>query len=254
MTADGEGLGPRFVASIGRPDGPEWLRADRLFGDGLDDALARVGGARGAPSAAIAGSLLLEAYAQRLVPPVIGACFVDGRVLDARLPRVWVDPVAGGFPRIAVGEVSGPIADAAVSRMWTGLVDGNLDPAVRAVRERTGVGWRVLRGAVANAVAVAFLHLSWHDPDRARYVGTALDLLATTPGLAGLVGIEAVVEGGRAWMYTERNTCCLAFRTGSHAAAADQPYCATCPVLPRATTRAMFARATASFAERHPDT
>ena len=252
MTGDTDGLGPRFAASVGVPDGPGWVCADRLFGDGLDEALDRVGRARGAPSAAIAGSLLMEAYAQRLVPPVIGACFVDGRVLDARLPRVWVDAVAGGFPRISVAEASVPIADPAVSRMWTGLVDGNLDRAVRAVHERTGVGRRVLRGAVANAVAVAFLHLSWHDPDRDRYVGTARDLLAATRGLAGLVGIETVVEHGRAWMYTERNTCCLAFRTRSHAGT-DQPYCATCPVLPRATTRDLFAQATASFAERHPD-
>jgi hypothetical protein len=254
MTADGEGLGPRFVASIGRPEGPGWLRADRLFGAGLDDALARFADARGAPGVAVAGSLLMEAYAQRVVPPVIGACFVDGRILDAHLPQVWVDPVAGGFPRIAFAAAPVPTAgaDDGVPRMWAGLVDG-LDGAARAVHERTRVGRRVLRGAVANAVAVAFLHLSWHDPDRARYVATALDLLATTPGLDGLVGIEAVVAHGRAWMYTERNTCCLAFRTRSHAAV-DQPYCATCPVLARTTTREMFTQAAASFAERHPDT
>jgi ferric iron reductase protein FhuF len=252
---DGAAWGPRFVASVGVPDGPGWVAAEALFGAQLDDALDRVGKARGTQSSAVAGSLLVEAYAQRVVAPVLGAFFVDGRVLDARLPQVWTEPVEGGVRRIAFAEAptpAAPHARAETSRMRAGLIEGNLDHVVRAVHERTRVGRRVLRGAVANAVANTFLHLSWPDADRARHVDTARAFLAEVPGLAELVGIEAVVEGGRPWMYTERHTCCLAFRTDHHRAH-EQPYCATCPVLPRVVTRDMFSRATASYAERHPD-
>ena len=52
-------------------------------------------------------------------------------------------------------------------------------------------------------------------------------------------------------MYTDRNTCCLVFRTTLNQAR-DQRYCLTCPVMPRSDTRALFAQATASYAARHP--
>ncbi len=246
--------GERFVALVGAPDEPGWVAAGELFGAGLDAALARVGAARGTESDAVAGALLLDAYAQRLAAPVLGAYVVDGRVLDARLPQVRTQPFEGTFRRFAFADAPAVVAPgpAAVRQVSAGLVGGHLEPAVEAVHERTRAGRRVLRGAIANAVAITFLHLSWPDPDHARHVDAAREFLALTPGLADLVGIEAVLAGGRPWMYTERNTCCLAFRTRPNQER-ELSYCATCPVLPRATTRSMFAEATASYAQRQAD-
>lgn len=83
----------------------------------------------------------------------------------------------------------------------------------------TRVGRRVLRGAIANAFASSTV---------------------------------SVVESlGERWMYTDRKTCCLAFRTGVNQAR-DQPFCSACPVLPAEETRALFARATAAYAARRP--
>jgi hypothetical protein len=46
-------------------------------------------------------------------------------------------------------------------------------------------------------------------------------------------------------MYTDRNTCCLAFRTTVDQAR-EQPYCGTCPVLGE-RTRELFTAATAAY-------
>lgn len=250
---DGAAWGPRFVALRGRPRGPGWVGAEELFGPGLPEAVSRVGDARGTDSPAVAGTLLLDVYAQRVVAPVLAAFVLEGRVLDARMPTVTVEPVESGFRRLAFDGAATGVDDVDRGRalLIEGLVEDHLGTAVHAVHDHTRAGLRVLRGAVANAVAITFLHLSWPDADHARHVETARTFLASTPDLADLVGIEAVEETGRRWMYTDRRACCLAFRTTDNQAR-EQPYCATCPVVPRATTREMFSRATASYTERHP--
>jgi ferric iron reductase protein FhuF len=250
---DGAAWGERFVAPVGAPTGPGWVAAAELFGPGLDDALARLAAARDTANPAVAGSLLVETYAQRLVAPVLGAWFVDGRVLDARLSRVRAERVDPGVRRVAFLDPPVTVADPddAVRRLLTCLVEGNLQVAARAVHERTRLGWRVLHGAIAHAIAISFLHLSWPRPDHDRHVDDARDFLAGVPGLAELVEIEAVAEGGRPWMSCDRNTCCLAFRTVGGRSSSST--CALCPLRPRAETRAMFAQATASYTERHPD-
>ncbi|NMO94080.1 hypothetical protein [Actinomycetospora sp. TBRC 11914] len=250
---DGAAWGERFVAPVGVPEGPGWTSADALFGPGLDEALAGVADARDTANLAVAGSLLFETYAQRLVAPVLGAWFVDGRVLDARLSRVRAERIAPGVRRVAFA--GPPVAtaepdDEALRRLRNGLVEQNLQVAARAVHHGTRLGWRVLQGAIAHAVAISFLHLSWPRPDHDRHVGDARDFLSGVPGLADLVEIEAVVEGGRRWMSCYRNTCCLAFRI---VGAGTSSTCALCPLRSRAATREMVAQATASYTDRHPD-
>ena len=82
--------------------------------------------------------------------------------------------------------------------MAADLVEDHLFGLAAALRARTRVGDRVLRGGVANAVANTLLHLSWVDPVRDRYVSDARAFLAHVPGLAELVNIESVRSLGEA--------------------------------------------------------
>lgn len=244
VIADGARLGDRFVAPVGAP--PGWLPADELFGRALPAALVAVGERRGTTSAAVAGVLLFEQYALRLVAPVLAARHLYGTVLDARPSAVRVELLDGAVRRLAYACAPAP------GEFRAAELAAALDPAADAVHRQTRAGMRILRGAVANAVASTYLHLSWPDDHRARYVDAARAVLHDV-GLAELVNLDTVDCGGEPWMYTDRNTCCLAFRTTVNQAR-EQRYCATCPILPRATTRGMFAAATASYAERHPRT
>lgn len=251
VLADGAALGDRFVALVGAPDTAGWLPAAELFGVGLPAALAAVGRARGTDQPAVAGALLFEQYAQRLVAPTIAALHAHGAALDVRHGRIRVHLADGVLRRLAFahgGRPLGPDRDAAHRRVAEDLVEG-LDTAADAVHRHTRVGRRLLRGAVANAVASAYLHMSWPDDDRARYVPDAMAFLDRLPALGALVTVEAAHSAGRPWMYTGRHTCCLAFRTTANQAR-DQPYCSACPVLAPEVTRALFARATAAYAAR----
>jgi ferric iron reductase protein FhuF len=254
MLADGATLGDRFVALLGTPHSRGWLPAAELFGGRLPAALGAVGSARGTVSPAVAGMLLFEQYAQRLVAPVLAALHREGTVVDATLPAVSVEVVDGRVRRLAftrAPHAAGPDREATHARVVGGLVAGNLEPAADAVHRHTRVGMRLLRGAMANAAVSALLHMSWQDDDRARFVPEARAFLGHAPRLAKLVTVDAVEIAGERWMYCDRNTCCLAFRTTVNQAR-DQQYCSSCPVLPRHATRALFTRATAVYADRNP--
>jgi hypothetical protein len=243
----GAELGDRFVAVLGTPD---WLAVEDLFGSQLGAALTAVGRRRGTGSPAVAGALLFEQYAQRLLAPVLAALFRDNAAVAVEPDRVRAEFVVGVLHRLAFAIPAGP-ADDAQARVARDVVEGHLHAVAEAVHDHTRVGTRVLRGSIANAIANTGLHLSWPEPDRHRYLVETRNLLARIPGLAALVNIESVHVAGEPWMYTDRNTCCLAFRTAPNQAR-DQQFCATCPLTPRATTRAMFTEATASYAARHP--
>lgn len=248
LLADGAALGDRFVALVGEPGGPGWSTAGELFGTGLPVALAATGTRRGTGSPAVAGLLLFEQYAQRLVAPVIAALHRHAAHVDARPSTVWVELVDGTPHRLAFAHPARPGGNTAdVAR---GLV-ATLDDAAGRLSHHTRVGRRLLRGAMANAVAMTYLHMSWPDVDRARYLDAARAFLDGVPGLAGLVNLDAVESLGEPWMYADRNTCCLAFRTSVNQAR-EQRYCSACPILPRDTTLALFAQATATYADRHP--
>jgi Ferric iron reductase FhuF-like transporter len=242
VLAGGAALGDRFVAALGEPDGDGWMPASELFGARLAEVLPSVGTARGTDNTAVAGTLLVEQYAQRLVAPVLAALYRDGAGLDAGLPGVRALVVDGMLRRLAFAQA--PAAPADVERVRAAAT-ANLETVADAVHHHTRAGRRVLRGAIANAVASSLLHMSWPDADRARYVPAAREFL--TPDLADLVTVD-VVDG---WMYTDRATCCLAFRTTVNQAR-EQPYCSACPVLPATTTRELFERATAAYEARFP--
>jgi ferric iron reductase protein FhuF len=239
--------GDRFVALLGAPRGPGWIAADELFGPALPRTLAAVGLARGTDDTAVSGTLLFEQYALRLAAPVLAAHQRDDQLLDARMPMVRAQTLNGSLRRLAFARP--PQAYRDTSAVMNRLVGGNLDRVADAIHSYTRIGMRVLRGAMANAVTSALLHMSWPNTDRARYVDDALELVESIPGWAGLVNVRAVEAAGEPWMYTDRNTCCQAFRTSVNKARV-QPYCATCPVVPRQTTAELFVKATSAYAAR----
>ncbi|MFP5021639.1 hypothetical protein [Pseudonocardia phyllosphaerae] len=236
-------LGDRFVARRGRPTG--FTPADLVFGAGLDDAIARVQRERGARTRAVAAILLLDRYALRLTPPVLAAFTQLDVLLDARPAAVSLGPDerVPGWVAFAADGVPAHGDRAALRRS---LLTEGLLPVADALAARTRASPRLLRGAVAHAVALSYLHLSWPCPDHDRHTGAARELLCAAE-LDELVAVDDVVVDGRAWTSVERRTCCLAFRcTGAHG------WCGTCPCRPAADIAADVAAACRSYAARHP--
>ncbi|MCD2197571.1 (2Fe-2S)-binding protein [Actinomycetospora endophytica] len=234
--------GPRFAAWVGRPDAAPWASAADLFGSGLAAAVAAVGEARGAANPAVAGALLFEGYAMRLIPPVLAAALTEARAPDPGLDAVRVE-----WADARVGQVALDGSCGAASEVVPALMERNLAVALDAVHRAAGTGLRVLRGAAAHAVTVTALHLSWPDEQPARYLGPAREVLDRW-GVGELVRMAAVPVAGERWLYAERRSCCLAFRTADHRRAAS--FCATCPVTPEAERRGSFHDAVGAFIDR----
>lgn len=245
----GHGLGPRFDAGWGRPAGA--TAAVDLFGSSLDRALGAVQSVTGAPGAAVAGALLFERYAVRVVAPVLGALYRGRRAVDARIGAVAIrgaehpiDEVFFTGPTLAV---TGPPGRTQVA---DDLLRHNLLPAANAVHARARTSTRVLYGGAANAVAMAFLHLSWQEPDPDRYVEEARRLLDGVGWLDHFVTIASKTVDSRQWMYMDRRTCCLAFRTSERRASTER-FCAACPIRSEDLIWVDFAAAVRSYAERN---
>lgn len=247
VLAGGAAWGDRFVAELGRPRGPGWYGSEELFGAGLPAALAAVGATRGTSSVAVSGALLFEAYAQRLVAAVVAARYREGGLLEADPGLVSARLDEGRLARLAFSSPPHPVSVTAAPEQVADILLAGLEPPAAAVHRHARVGLRVLRGSMAYALASTFLHLSWPDArDRARHVDDAVALLEHLPGWAELVSVRVVASEGRDWMFTDRNACCLAFRTSVNQAR-EQRYCSTCPVLPAETTAELFGRASATY-------
>lgn len=244
-------LGERFLADLGKPRAAQqWRPALEIFGTGLTAALNAVATRRGADRTATAGALMFEQYCGRLIPPVLAAAIRDELAAVASLDAVHVRFSDGAVHGIALERPPVRRAESAARAAISALVDDNLAPAADVVRHATRIGARTLNGSMANAVANTLLHLSWTGGEEARRgVEAARTLLGLIPGGAPLVNVRTVDVEGRAWMYTDRNTCCLAFRTSTNRAR-SQRFCATCPATPRETTELMFREAVSSFIAR----
>lgn len=235
-------LGPRFVARSGRPQG--WSPAHRVLGPELDDTLDRVADERGTDRRAVAAVLLLDRYALRLAAPVLAAFHELDVLLDARPEVVSLgpDPRAPGWLALAA---PGRPARGDRAALRASLLDGALLPLAEELAVRTRAGRRTLRAAVAHAVALSMLHLSWRRPRPDALVGQTRALLHDA-GLAGLVVVGAVRVDGTDWMSVRRRACCLAFRTTSAAGR----YCGACSVRPAAAVESDLADAARSFRAR----
>src|SRR3978361_54875 len=74
--------GQHLGAALGITSEAGWMTVARLLGDTrlLDDALAALGREVGSPRRDVQASLLLEAYAWRLVLPLAGALLAESRI------------------------------------------------------------------------------------------------------------------------------------------------------------------------------
>lgn len=243
-------LGQRFVAGLGAPRGSGWLLASALFGPELNAVLDAVAARRGADSRPVAAALLFEQYCARIVPPLIAAAVCNGIATHAPLDHTRIRVTDGVLTAAAIDDVPVHTGARAPRQLLGDILDRNLRPAMSALRQATRLGQRVLDGSVANAIATTLLHRSWHaGDDAAADVDEAVSLLAELPQGERLVNLRAVAVDARQWFYTDRNTCCLAFRTSVNQERA-QRFCATCPAMPRSRTEAMFRTAASSFADR----
>jgi hypothetical protein len=238
--------GPRFAAWVGRPAGPPFVAAAELFGAGVTDAVSAVMVTRRAANRAVAGALLFEGYVARIVPPVLAALLTESRAPVVEIGGVWVEWRDG---RVGAVALEGPVEPAGRGDdVVAALMERNLRPALDAVHRNAGTGRRVLRGAAAHVVTVAALHLSWPDPQPARYLDDAVEVLERW-GVADLVGIGTRSTAGERWLYAERRSCCLAFRAGDRRERGVS-FCVTCPVTPEADRHRSFSAAATSFRER----
>ncbi|MGE3287487.1 MAG: IucA/IucC family C-terminal-domain containing protein [Pseudonocardia sp.] len=233
----------RFAAAtvaVGTPGW--WPAAELLCRDGrLAAAIAAERAARGAPSDAVAGSLLVLEYSRMLGWPVLGGAVREGR---------WPDPDPAGVllcgERGRVVRVGFPDArprDGDVGQALADVLDGHLDELVAAVHAGTRSPLRTLWSNVAAALAGALLALSWTLPQRAGLAATTRSLLDAEPRLRGLVTVAVSAQGDEDWMRVVRNGCCLAFRC----AAPHGHWCGTCPVLDDAERERRFQEAAARY-------
>ena len=216
----------------------------------MEAELARTAAQRGTESRAVAAVLLLDRFAMRLAAPVLAAFHELDSLLDARLENVLLGPDDRAPGWIAFAEAGRP-ADGDRDVLHRSLLGESLLPLAADLATRSRAGSRVLRATVAHAVALGYLHLSWHHPDQDRFVDDAHALL-TDADLDDLVDVTTVSIDGRNWMSVERGACCLAFRTASHTTDGTTRYCATCPCRPKQLIHNDFVAACRSFDRRHP--
>ncbi|MGD9529109.1 IucA/IucC family C-terminal-domain containing protein [Pseudonocardia sp.] len=231
----------RFAAETVAAGTPGWWPAAELSHGRLAAAVAAERAARGAPSDAVAGSLLVLGYSRLLGWPVLGGAVQEGRWPDPALTGVSVraerDRVIGvGFPDAAP-------RGGDVGRALAALLDEHLDPLVAAVHALTRAPLRVLWSNVAAALAGALLALSWTLPERAGMAAPTRSLLDAEPRLRGLVTVAVSAQGGEDWMRVVRRGCCLAFRC----APPHGHWCGTCPVLDEAERERRFQEAAARY-------
>lgn len=224
----------RFTVTTVAADDPGWWPAAGVLvpGGRLATLVAGERAARGAPSDAVAGSLLVLEYARLLGWPVLGAAVRRGCWPDPAAVQVRLAVVDGRLGR--VGFAGGRECRGGAREALAALLDRHLGSLVAAVHARTRAPLRTLWGDVAAATAGALLALSWTMPDRAGLVAATRAVLDAEPRLCGLVAVTASgVASGPAgaeceeWMRAARRSCCLAFRC----APPHGHWCGTCPVL-----------------------
>lgn len=227
----------------GVPDRPAWRTVRTLVDapDTLGEVLTRVGAEVESPRTDVQASLFLEAYAWRLVLPILGAWIAEERVVlptpadvllrrDAGRPsELWLCP--GRFA-VAPGDRAAEHEDALVTTgldaaLRRGLVE-HFTPIVDALHDASGRSRPALWRTVADRCATACLYASGAlgDPDAGRALADRLldgcEPLPTRPNFARTHGSDG--EAGDVHL---RHGCCLWWRTG----AAGAP-CLTCPLSP----------------------
>jgi hypothetical protein len=239
-----EMMNTSVVAESALVDGPGLLQKVRAFGR-----------AAGTGETAVAGSLLLQAWAVSVTRAAIASLVGARRVPDLAASNTVLSvdregrPVGASLlaPRFAAlaGDEEAASAPGAVLVdddealfAWarTRLFDGHLGPLVEAIHGIAPVGRRLLWGNVAAATAGGFAALSnqapyCHEPDR--LMGDARRLLDSPDSPTwGLAEIFAVPHDGGTRLFVRRQTCCLRYRLPD-----APPTCLSCRLVPESERR-----------------
>src|SRR6266511_2267616 len=219
MTTLPVAAGP-FPVRAGRPRDDDWIPADNLLEPGsplLEERLLAFGKRLGTTRAAVALSLLLEAYTGLLA----SVAFVSLRLESGGVP----DALAVHDPTPRAGDRLDRLEGVAAS-----LLDRHLGVLVaRLGAVRAGRGRRALWGLVAGGCAAAVVDAverAGGPPQQARALTEALFALPGSP-LPGPPRLLEVAPGRRATagrLVRKRLSCCLSY------ALPGCDYCATCPV------------------------
>jgi ferric iron reductase protein FhuF len=230
--------GCHLGAALGTTTEARWVPVARLLADGrtLDDALAAVGQEVGSPRRDVQASLLLEAYAWRLVLPLAGALIAESRVpmpgpggtalrliddgrprairlLHGRFVALPEDPAVDHPDAVIVGDQS--VLDLCLrSTLIT-----HFEPFVRTLNVVSGRSRRALWRTVNDRTATALL-----------YAGLASNRLATAHAAARRILSDPPLQHPPHYTVIDeqpvhlRHGCCLWWRTTA------ATMCLTCPL------------------------
>jgi ferric iron reductase protein FhuF len=231
--------GHHLGAALGGTSEAGWMPVARLLGDPrlLDDALDALGREVGTTRRDVQASLLLEAYAWRLVLPLAGALLAESRIptpgLDGTALRLTGDGLPcsirllhGRFVALAGDPATAhPDADVVGNRNVLDLclrswLIGHFDPVVETLNAASGRPRAALWRSVADRTATALMYagLASNRTEAARAIAER-----TLGGDPPLHHPPRYTELGEQPVHL-RHGCCLWWRT-----AAGTP-CLTCPL------------------------
>src|SRR6266540_3721875 len=194
MTTLPVAAGP-FPVRAGRPRDDDWIPADNLLEPGsplLEERLLAFGKRLGTTRAAVALSLLLEAYTGLLASVAFGSLLGAGRAPELAVGNVSVRLESGGVPDALAVHDPTPRAGDRLDRLEgvaASLLDRHLGVLVaRLGAVRAGRGRRALWGLVAGGCAAAVVDAverAGGPPQQARALTEALFALPGSPARGG---------------------------------------------------------------------
>ncbi|MCX7619294.1 MAG: hypothetical protein N2037_00440 [Acidimicrobiales bacterium] len=205
-----------------------WIRVSDLLGNDslLESHIASTGDARGAPDAAVAASLFVQAFAFR-VPSMAVAAWALGLPSTTLEPDQLVMRITRNRPG-EVGVLSTSTRSHDAGSLAAAVVDGLIEPLVCAVRRKIKVGERLLYGNTVSSLAVVFRAMQSNGPAGDRMVrDRGEQMLTAHPRLRRLGRWQLLETPGAIGWYWDRGNCCLWYRT----AEAAGRYCEDCSLV-----------------------
>jgi hypothetical protein len=221
---------PRYGLEIGVPEGPEWLRVDRILepdGPELTELLKRDHDASGHVSAHANALSLMSFYAGRAPAAALLLWALEGRVLDIRPANLWVRPHDGhGIASVAIR--SARFLPGGLQTLYDVVLAEHLLPLAAELHRRTRAGVRQLHGGVAAGCAMAFCAATREEVAVAPlYLLERWEtFILRAPG--GLARLGEVAEAAGKLVYL-RNTCCLYYTSEN----GTGTVCGSCCLTPR---------------------
>ena len=220
----------------------EWVSTAALLGNDehLPATLDRIGIEIGSARRDVQASILLEAYAWRLVLPLAGALVAEQRVAIPTLHDIALRPGEGRPTELLLrpGRFSALCNDRAAAhhgarpvRTPTALCEifeetliSHFEPLVVALNRGYGRSTRALWRTIGDRTATALLHAGLACKDRHTSEQLAHQILSGAPPLDVTPAYARILIDDRSVPVHLRRGCCLWWRT------AAATYCATCPL------------------------